>query len=207
MSTLSVTLSHFKELHLKGYSLDYIYILQLAEKGEDLNNLTDSLKIQAIIKAVERRGLLSSEGKLTLDGKKLLAFLNSEEGEKIAKKEPIENEFELFWKAFPPTDNFTYKGIKFAGSRALRINKDGCKTKLRAILNEGERSIQEIVSAIEYDVLGKMENSIKTKTNKLSYMQNSLTYLNQRSYDPFIDLIKEGHKIKEEQIITGGTDV
>jgi len=41
----------------------------------------------------------------------------------------------------------------------------------------------------------------------LKNMQNSLTYLNQRSYEPFIELIKEGAKIEEAPQIVGGTDV
>ena len=36
-------------------------------------------------------------------------------------------------------------------------------------------------------------------------MQNSLTYLNQRSYEPYIELIKEGIQIKETQ--SNGTDI
>jgi hypothetical protein len=36
-------------------------------------------------------------------------------------------------------------------------------------------------------------------------MQNSLTYLNQRSFEPFIELIKEGHKIEETK--SNSTDI
>jgi len=38
-------------------------------------------------------------------------------------------------------------------------------------------------------------------------MQNSLTYLNQRSFEPFIELVKEGKKVIEEPIVKGGTDI
>jgi hypothetical protein len=38
-------------------------------------------------------------------------------------------------------------------------------------------------------------------------MQNSLTYLNQRTFEPFIELIKEGKTVVEEPIIRGGTDI
>ena len=38
-------------------------------------------------------------------------------------------------------------------------------------------------------------------------MQNSLTYLNQRTFEPFIELIKEGHKIVEAPQVAGGTDI
>jgi hypothetical protein len=38
-------------------------------------------------------------------------------------------------------------------------------------------------------------------------MQNSLTYLNQRSYEPIIELINEGVKIVESTEISKGTDI
>jgi len=56
-------------------------------------------------------------------------------------------------------------------------------------------------------VAQKKENSVKTGTNRLSYMQNSFTYLNQRSFEPFIELIKEGGKVEETDKPVGGTDV
>jgi hypothetical protein len=38
-------------------------------------------------------------------------------------------------------------------------------------------------------------------------MQNSLTYLNQRSFEPFIELIKEGQKIVEAPQQLNSTDI
>lgn len=64
-----------------------------------------------------------------------------------------------------------------------------------------------MISALEYEVLQKKENSIKTKTNKLSFMQNSLTYLNQCTFEPFIELVREGHKVIETTTVSGGTDI
>jgi hypothetical protein len=58
--------------------------------------------------------------------------------------------------------------------------------------------------------LGKIsvgDNTVKTKTNKLTYMQSSITYLNQRSFEPFIELIKEGAKIEESTKPVGGVDI
>jgi hypothetical protein len=54
-------------------------------------------------------------------------------------------------------------------------------------------------------VLQKKESSLKNSTNKLTYMQNSLTYLNQRSFEPFIELIKEGNKVEETHVASGST--
>ena len=79
--------------------------------------------------------------------------------------------------------------------------------KFDKILIEGEYSVQELINALEYDVLMKKENSVKTGNNKLSYMQNSLTYLNQRSFESFIELIREGKAEKEEKQIGGAIDI
>jgi hypothetical protein len=38
-------------------------------------------------------------------------------------------------------------------------------------------------------------------------MQNSLTYLNQRSFEPFIELIREGKTIKESAEPIKGMDI
>jgi len=54
--------------------------------------------------------------------------------------------------------------------------------------------------------LQKKEASIKENTNKLKYMQNSLTYLNQRSYEPFIELLEQGINTEQSKPI-GGTDI
>jgi hypothetical protein len=65
--------------------------------------------------------------------------------------------------------------------------------------------MDDLVKALEFDVLQKKENSLKTGTNKLTYMQNSLTYLNQRSFEPFIELIRQNSIIEEQTM--GGTDI
>lgn len=190
----------------KGYSYDYIYILLCVKAGIPLDHLKSTEKTSAMIKTIERKGLLTSDGKITLEGQNLIDFSESEEENPILVKKKSEvDEIAMFWKVFPATDTFEHKGKKFAGSRALRINKEGCRIKLKAILNTGEYTLDEILAAIEYDVLSKKEASIKEGTNKLKYMQNSLTYLNQLSFEPYIELIKQGNKIKTATI--GGTDI
>ena len=67
--------------------------------------------------------------------------------------------------------------------------------------------MQDLLEAIKYEVLQKKENSVKTGVNKMTFMQNSLTYLNQRTFEPFIELIKEGHNIVEAPVIKWSTDI
>ena len=200
---------HFEQIITSGYTLDMIYFLKLAEEGVDLESICSDSKMQMLCQTVRRKGLLSEDFKLTLIGKSVLGFLD-EEGTpevKLVKAKRDNNDFETWWKSYPGTDTFTHKTKSFTGTRSMRVKKEDCKTKLNAILAEGEYTIKEMIAALEYEVLQKKENSIKTKSNRLMFMQNSLTYLNQRTFEPFIELIKEGIKIVETPIVQGGTDI
>jgi hypothetical protein len=206
---LNITVYHFEEILKAGYSLDIIYFLKLIDDGADATALCENPKMSVLCQTLRRKGLLSESFKLTLIGKSVLGFLD-EEGTpetKLVKKKQDSNDFDEWWKAYPGTDTFTHKGKDFTGTRSMRVKKDDCKAKLNAILQEGEYTIDELIAALKYEVLQKKENSYASKTNKLSYMQNSLTYLNQRTFEPFIELIREGKTIEEKPIIKGGTDI
>jgi hypothetical protein len=197
---------HYEELIKKSYSLDHIFLLKLIHENYDVTNLVeDSLKISAIHQGLVRKGLITDNGALTTIGVELLVFLDTKEQTKLVKKKSITSDFEEWYKVFPGTDTFTHKGKTFTGSRNLRQNPADCRIKFDKILIEGEYTVKELIEALKFDVLQKKEASVQENTNKLKYMQNSLTYLNQRSYEPYIELIKQGIQIKETQ--SNGTDV
>lgn len=205
---LNITLSHFEELIKKSYSLDLVFLLKLIEEGADISGLcNDSAKVCALLQSLVRKGLITEDHKLTLQGKEILSFMETEGEAKIVKKKAPDSEFDEWWKAFPGTDTFIHKGVKFEGTRSLRKDKDNCKLKFDKILLEGEYTAAELIAALNYDVLQKKENSVKQKSNKLTYLQNSLTYLNQRSYEPFIELVREGQTVQEAPKVVGGTDI
>ena len=199
---------HFEELIKKSYSLDHIFLLKLIEQQIDIQPLCDgSMKIAALLSGLIRKGLISEhDEKITTMGKELLTFIDSKEEKKIVKQKPATTEFNDWWLSYPGTDTFTHKGKTFAGSRTLRQNRDECRLKYDKILLEGEYTSSQLVEALKFDVLQKKEASLKENTNKLTYMQNSFTYLNQRSYEPFIELINAGITIKETRS-NGSTDV
>lgn len=206
---LQLTHYHFEEIIKAGYNLDMIYFLKLADEGIDVSALCGDVKMQMICQSVRRKGLLSEDFKVTLIGKSIIGFLD-DEGEPEAKlnKKVVETDtFDAWWKAYPGTDTFTHKGQNFTGSRSMRMKKDDCKAKLISILEEGEYTIEEMIAALEFEVLQKKENSVKSKTNKLTFMQNSLTYLNQRTFESFIELVKQGVKIVEEPLNSGSVDI
>jgi hypothetical protein len=206
---LNITVYHFEEILKAGYSLDIIYLLKLINEGADATALCDNPKMSVLCQTLRRKGLLSENLKITIIGQSMIGFLD-EEGTpetKLVKKKQDSNSFDEWWKAYPGTDTFTHKSKDFTGTRSMRVKKDDCKAKLNSILSEGEYTIDEMIAALKYEVLQKKENSYASKTNKLSYMQNSLTYLNQRTFEPFIELIREGKTIEEKPIIKGGTDI
>ena len=206
---LKLTLFHFKEIQRNGFNLDMIFMLKMAEEGHDIRELCkENAKLEIICQGVYRKGLISQDHKITTIGKNLLNFLKEEAPkDKIVKTKPVNEDFEKWWKAYPGTDTFEHKGKKFSGSRSLRTDKENCKLRFNAILAEGEYSVDDLVSALEFDVLQKKENSLKTGMNKITFMQNSLTYLNQRTFEPFIELVKEGMTIVETNKPVGGTDI
>ena len=204
---LCITFSHFKELYKNGYDVNIVFLLKISEEMDVIALCEDDVKLKTLLQGVIRKGLLTEQGNLTLSGKSVIEMLNKEIIEKpLSRKAPDKtDDFERWWKAYPGTDTFAYKGKTFEGTRSLRTKKDDCKLKLTKILNEGEYTIDEMVEALEYEVVQKKENSVKAGENKLKYMQNSLTYLNQRTFEPFIELIKEGVKIIPSQSAPKGS--
>ena len=211
MKNLKVTPYHFNELIVKGYSLDLIFLLKLIESKHDVKPLCqESQKIDVLYKCLIRKGLITEhDDKITVLGNDLLEFMETKEPKKLVRKKVDEDggHFERWWKEYPGTDIFTYSGKDFSGARTLRQNKEECRNKFEKILMEGEYTAEQLIEALKFDVLQKKESSLKTGTNKLTYMQNSLTYLNQRSFEPFIELIKEGGKIIPTYKPAGGTDI
>jgi hypothetical protein len=179
----------------------------LVEDGSDVDSLCEASKLKLLHQTVRRKGLLSETNKVTILGKQLLEFVNEQEEVKLPKKKKTDTDFDKWWGVYPGTDTFTYKSQSFTGTRSMRTKKEECKVKFNSILAEGDYTANELLAALEYEILQKKENSIKTKTNRLTFMQNSLTYLNQRSFESFIELIREGKTIKESAEPIKGMDI
>jgi hypothetical protein len=166
------------------------------------------MKIASVYQSLIRKALITQhDEKITTLGKDLLDFIGSK-SEKLIKRKPATTDFEEWWKSYPGTDSFEYKGKKFTGTRAIRKGKDECRLKFDKILLEGEYTAAQLIAALNFEILQKKESSIETKTNRLTFMQNSVTYLNQRAFEPYIELIINGEQIKESpEKPTGSTDI
>tara|TARA_R110000868_G_scaffold105765_3_gene290315 strand:- start:22 stop:648 length:627 start_codon:yes stop_codon:yes gene_type:complete len=206
---IKITPYHFEQLLKDGFTLDMIFLLKLIEEEFDIKTLAEGgPKTDILCQTLRRKGLVSEQFKITVLGKNLLEFMNTRaKTSKIVKKTQTFAEFERWWAAFPGTDIFTHKGKSFSGARTLRVYKDECQVKLDIILAEGEYTIDQLIAALEYEVSQKKETSVSTGTNRLTYMQGSLTYLNQRSFQNYIELINQGFVIKESAEPIKGMDI
>lgn len=195
---LILTPYHFEQIHVKGYSLDMLFLLMMVDNGQDVKALcSESPKLTALLQTVLRKGLiLEDTNHLTLEGRSIVDFLSTPEKTKMVKAKPKEDDFERWWKAYPGTDTFTHNGKTFTGSRTLRARKEDCRKKLNAILAEGEYTVDQLIAALQLEVTQKKDKSVKEKINKMSFMQNSLTYLNQRTFEPYVELVIEGISTK-----------
>ena len=203
---LNVTPEQFEELIKRSYNLDILYLLKMIDEQYDVAPLCkESMRISAIYQSLIRKGLITTEDKLTVLGRDLLDFLDIKTGAKIIKRKPATTDFEEWWKLYPGTDSFEYKGKKFTGTRAIRKGKDECRLKFDKIILEGEYTASQLISALKLEILQKKESSISTNSNRLTFMQNSVTYLNQRAFEPYIELLSEGVEIKESQEKPKGT--
>jgi hypothetical protein len=187
-------------------------MLKLVEANVDLNELCKEVpKLSALYQSLVRKGLITEQQTLTLTGKQLIEAFEAQDSSSKGKMKKlvtkVHDGFDLWWKAYPGTDTFVHQGHTFSGSRSMRVKKNECKIKLLSILEEGEYTIEELIAALNYEIEQKKEMSVKTKVNKLTFMQNSLTYLNQRSYEPFIELIKQGAVIEKAPIQIGSIDI
>lgn len=207
---LNVTPQQFEELIKKGYNLDVIFLLKLIDEQYDVSPLCEgSMKIASVYQTLIRKALITKDDeKITTLGKDLLEFMDAKSTGRLIKRKPATTDFEEWWKAYPGTDSFEYKGKKFTGTRAIRKGKDECRLKFDKIIIEGEYTAQQLIAALNYELLQKKESSVSTNSNRMTFMQNSVTYLNQRAFEAYIELINDGAKIDiAPQKPTGGTDI
>jgi hypothetical protein len=188
----NITLEGYRNVLKLGITLDHLYILDCLNRGISLDELRGDIeKIDLLILTLKRKICVTDSGNISSLGRELLAssLQGSFSLEKIQEK--AEDAFERWWKVYPSTDIFTYKGKNFEGNRGLRQKKQDCKKEFYKILNEGEYTVEDLIRALEFEVLLKKEASVKEGDNKMRYMINTMTYLNQRLFENFIEVSKQ----------------
>lgn len=189
LSVFNLTIEGFQQLQTYGIDLNHLFVLECLSEGTDLSKHMTSSKIAAWKQNLYRKSLITEKGEVTTMAKELLTALASSHSPrdviKRTRKE-VDDQFETWWKTYPSTDMFDHAGKKFGGSRGLRQKKDECRIKFNAILLEGEHSAEDLIRALKREITLKKEQSVKDNENKMKYMQNTATYLNQRTFENFI---------------------
>lgn len=138
------------------------------------------------------------EDQITDKGNALIRELLAWDGvytpkEKVKKKVvEYSPEFIEFWEAYPASDNFEYAGVEFNGTRSLRVEKGECHTKYQNILNENKYTHRELMEALEWEKVARMDQSVIRNKNEFSYFPGTGVYLNQRKFETYIPLAKKG---------------
>jgi len=195
-SLFDISIETFGQLLQDGLSLDQIFLLEKISKGIDIGT---GDKITALTQTLLRKGLISEEEKITNRGAVMLSSLRGGlhiRTEKESYQIKVETAFDRWWKRYPSVDVFEHKGKKFQGSRGFKQKKEDCRQKFDKILNEGDYTADDMIRALEYEVKLKKEASVQSGENKMRYMQNSLTYLNQRTFENFIEISKQPSQVK-----------
>jgi len=100
------------------------------------------------------------------------------------KKKEYSPEFLEFWEEYPPSDSFE----GFPGVRKLKTDKDKCAAEYDRLLKYVRH--QDILGALKYHVSTTKELSQKEGKNKMTFFVNSLRYLKEKYFEPFLGKVK-----------------
>lgn len=194
-----------KELHRFHLTLDHLYVL-LCYKVEACHLAVFFPDIET---QLERKGFSSSsQGSrvLTEKGRLLIEELSNPNFTYIEKsdlktkfkkiKNTLDERFFEWWKKYPTGDEWEQNGKKFSGTRSFKVKQEDCQVKYLQVINSIPHS--DMILAIDYELHLKKKQSLNTGINKLCFMQNTLTYLNQASYLGYIEMAKKANWKKED---------
>lgn len=97
--------------------------------------------------------------------------------------------FLTFWKEFPTSAQFTYKGVLFKSERTLKANQRVCEQKYNKILEEDKISPEVLLRCLQVEIATRKEESYLhwRKENKLHVMNGCEVWLNQKRYIGYLD--------------------
>lgn len=124
------------------------------------------------------------ENFLKLKNKSEIKTENPVETNKEDNKKTNQYSFEEFWMIFPSSDEH---GI-YKKTRVLKAAKEACRKKYFNILLEGV-SHKDIIKALKYEI--KLRKDGSNKGNNLTYMKNSLTWLNQKEFEVILETMSD----------------
>lgn len=212
---IDVNVNILKRIEKERLNLDQLYILEcIVHKDYDTLAVYDEgftkervlLNYQKLI----RVGLLEDNKELILTPKGVefyrelvrMRYGSVIDFVEVSKKDSKDwsKEFETWWNTYPATANWVSSaGRKFESGRSLRSgSKADNKREFCKVMNEGHISFDELLKCLDYEINAKKKQSVNTGTNHLQFMKGSLTYLRQRAFEGFLDIIRTGDGIDEE---------
>lgn len=117
-----------------------------------------------------------------------------------ATKIVSENSFETWWECYPGSANFTYRGMRFSSSRALRSDKQVCKMLYDSAVASKVATEDQIIAATKYMVEEAKKESFETGVNKLQFLPGSSVFLRQQRYLSFIEVANDSSNESNEEL-------
>lgn len=184
---MNITSQQLEQIYSQGLSMDIVWILQLLDK-EVIIIEEASDKVKNYIQTCLRKQLITEDLKLTLKGQEVIKQLIG--GEEIKAKKREKSQFDFWWEIYPSTNCFSVKGKSFDGTQKKNIRKDDCRAKFNKYVESGEFTAEDIISATQFHIQMCMDQSFKKKENQLTFCPNSLRYINEKYFEPYIRLSK-----------------
>lgn len=181
-----------KELKNLKIDLSLFWGLSLAIKKDN-----KFIAFDWITKSLVRKGWIDDNYNITVYGKDIynqLLLVNKKNKEINIKKTIMDKfqkdltDFENWWNVYPSTDHFIYNSVEYKGTQAKKIKKDECSDLF--ILLNAKYSFDDIIKATQYHIETAKKQSIKTNKNQISFIPNSLRYLREEVFQPFIEISK-----------------
>jgi len=190
--------AHLNKLHL---DLSHLWYLAHLKSQEEDTTLPTILVPSPIISALERKnfianGLLTEVGRKFLDEVPNMGNLEASDLKKTLKKAKgdYDTKFIEWWNKYPSgndwTDDDTHGNKYYLGTRTFKTKKDECQVKYLEALSTPGITHELMLEALEYEVNLKKSESRTSGTNKLSYMLNTYSYLFQKQYEGYIEMLK-----------------
>ena len=136
-----------------------------------------------------KRGILtaSTEGyKISVEGFQELRKIIGMTPLKL-ENSTVKKDFNEFWETYPISDGHG----PWLRTRGLKSNKINCEKVYSMAIRNGTKH-DDIIKALKWEIKDRKQNSIQS--NKMSFMKNSYTWLNQREYE----IIKESMDNEED---------
>lgn len=185
-------LFELEKLHM---SLDHLYEIERSYIDDSFKGIPESILAKLV-----RKGFLTMEGKITSTGKLFYEIISKPDfvsstsniKKELKKIKGTQNEQYLEWiSLYPATASWvTTQGYNFSSSRKLRTNTPEAEQKYLAILNEKKYTHEDMKNVLLYQIALIQKESVLKEENKMEYMQGTIPYLNQRTFENYLEEMK-----------------